>query len=417
MPRYGDQPRPRVLFQGFEADDPQYEAMARLVPTARLMPERGFAALRSTEWDIVVSKAASIDTRGHMHGLALGCERPGSVMVSSSMATQVVWGSQPSAVMDVPDDLPDPIRRLVIGELIPYLQALTARPYMLTGGSTNTFPFVLVADRQMIAGAFAHAKNRWIWALPCLPEHPELWFAAALKDWHERTPDLVPLTPGWISREAWMTGEEIAIRADLEALDIERTHLTDKLNSRELELKSAQSAATAAADSGLRRLLTGQGRPLVEVTIDALRRLKFGVEDVDEDLTPGTPKVEDLRLTDPDEPVWTNITEVRGYTAGAKLSDLQKIGRYAALFVQRTGEFPKSRWYLVNQFLGADPDTRRPPLAGAEDDIKIFAEDGGLVIDTRGLFQLVRAVEEGRIDQAAARRLLRSSTGVFQFDG
>ena len=38
---------------------------------------------------------------------------------------------------------------------------------------------------------------------------------------------------------------EIAIRADLEALDIERTHLTDKLNSRELELKSAQSAATA----------------------------------------------------------------------------------------------------------------------------------------------------------------------------
>ena len=37
--------------------------------------------------------------------------------------------------------------------------------------------------------------------------------------------------------------------------------------------------------------------------------------------------------------------------------------------------------------------------------------------DTRKLFQLVRAVEDGRIEQAAARRLLRSSTGVFQFDG
>ena len=127
--------------------------------------------------------------------------------------------------------------------------------------------------------------------------------------------------------------------------------------------------------------------------------------------------MEDLRLSDPDEPAWTNITEVKGLTGGAKLSDLQRFGRYAGLFLRRTGEFPKSRWYLVNQFLGADPDTRPPPLVGAEDDVQVFAEDGGLVIDTRELFQLVRAVEQGRIDQAAARRLLRSSTGVFQFDG
>ena len=104
----------------------------------------------------------------------------------------------------------------------------------------------------------------------------------------------------------------------------------------------------------------------MKVTIEALRQLKFGVEDVDEDLTPGTAKVEDLRLTDPDDPAWTNITEVRGYTGGAKLSDLQRIGRFAGLFLRRTGEFPKSRWYLVNQFLRADPDTRQRPLVGVE---------------------------------------------------
>jgi hypothetical protein len=118
MPRFGEQPRPRVLFQGFEDDDPEYQAMARLVPTPRVMPERGFDALRIAEWDIVVSKATSIDARANMHGLALGCEHLGLVMVSSNLATQVVWGAQPSEVMEVPDDLPDPIRRLVIGELI-----------------------------------------------------------------------------------------------------------------------------------------------------------------------------------------------------------------------------------------------------------------------------------------------------------
>ena len=67
-------------------------------------------------------------------------------------------------------------------------------------------------------------------------------------------------------------------------------------------------------------LLTEQGGQLVKVTIEALRQLKFGVEDVDEDLTPGTAKVEDLRLIRSEhDPAWTNITEVRGYTGGAKL--------------------------------------------------------------------------------------------------
>ena len=134
MPRYGEQPRPRVLFQGFEADDPQYEAMARLVPTARVMPEPGFRALRSTEWDILVSKGNSIDPRVHMHGLALGCEHLGSIKVSSDRGIKVLWGRQNGEVMDVPDDLPDPIRHMVIGELIPLLKALPARPYIMTGG-------------------------------------------------------------------------------------------------------------------------------------------------------------------------------------------------------------------------------------------------------------------------------------------
>ena len=128
----------------------------------------------------------------------------------------------------------------------------------------------------------------------------------------------------------------------------------------------------------------------------------------------GQPKVEDLRLSDPDEPGRTNITEVRGYKGGAKVSDLQRLARFAALYLRRTGALPTTRWYVVNQFLGTDPDTRRRPLAGSEDDLSVFAEDGGLVIDTRDLFHLARGVDDGGMSTAAARALLRRSAGVLQ---
>jgi hypothetical protein len=393
--------------------------MSRLVPTARLLPQRRFDTLRAAEWDIVVSKGGSIGAGSHMHGLGLGCDHLGAIDTEVGPLRVDYGGSQPSEIMEVPDGLQDSIRRLVTGELIPHLQARSVRPYLrgiMAKGSVPTMPFAVDADQHIIAGAFQHTKNRWIWALPYVPEHPELWLAAALEDWHDRTPELVPLMPGWTSREAWMTQDEIAVRADLEALDLERMRIAEKLNTRELELRSAQSAASSAADSGLRLLLTAQAEPLKKETIKALEELEFGVEDMDEKLPPGSPKVEDLRLTDPDELAWTNITEVRGYTAGAKVSDFQRIARFAGLYLQQTGAFPKSSWYLVNQFLDADPDTRQPPLLGAEDDVRVFAENGGLVIDTRELFRLVRGVQEERISPADARRMLRTATGVFKFD-
>jgi hypothetical protein len=287
---------------------------------------------------------------------------------------------------------------------------------LITGRPLGWQPFVLDPEENIIAGAFERGRDRWCWTLPYVPEHPELWFAAALEDWHEKTPQMVPLIPGWTSREEWMTQDEIAIRADLDELEMERTRIAEKLNTRELELRSAQSAASSVADSGLRRLLTAQGDALVQATIDALQKLGYEVENVDQTVDPGIAKVEDLRLRDMDDPSWTNITEVKGHAGGAKVNDLHQLGRFAELFVLRTGESPRSRWYVVNQFVQSDPDTRRAPLVGADEDVTFFAEIGGLVIDTRELFQLTRAVKDGRIGPADARRLLRTAMGVFKFD-
>ena len=433
----GAPPRPQGLFVGFTDLEPAYQAMAALVATARQLTELTMSGLRAVEWDIVVSKGVAVnEVPGHMHVLALGCRWVGSAKTDRNQYSVRYGGTQPSEVLQVADGLPDALRRLVVGELVPWLQAQTARPYLTistfqgdsrglappTGSpptpgpsGSSLMPFVQDADGNIIAGAFERYGGGWCWALPHVPDHPELWLTAALDDWHQRTPDRVPVLPGWRSRPAWTTHQEVSALADLTALRDERDQVLAGLAEREDALLSAQGAATAAADAGPRRLLAAQGSKLVDAVIDALTTLGYEVENADDaDADKGTPKVEDLRVSDPDASEWTNITEVRGYTGGAKASDLQRLGRFAVLYLQRTGALPASRWYVVNQFLNTDPDARRPPLAGGEDDLAVFAEDGGLVIDTRDLFHLAQRVESDTTSPAAARALLHHSTGVLQ---
>jgi hypothetical protein len=423
MLTFGQESHPRVLFTGFDSEnDLQYQAMSRLVPTASLMPDRGLLEVRGAEWDIVVSKAASVDARRHMHVLALGCSRVGTVSIRGAPTVVEYQGRQPSPIMEVPDDLPGGLQRLIVSELIPYLRSLSFRPYLRlrsvgsvkANGLVPTLPFVVDAEQNLIAGAFEHHKNRWCWALPYMPDHPELWFAAALEDWHQRTPQLVPMITGWNTRETWMTQKEIAIRADLEALAQERMRLIEKLSLRELELSSAQSTASAVADRGVRQLVTGKSRSLIQATMDAFRQLEFDVEDVDQHAHIGS-EMEDLRLQDPHDPSWTNITQIRGYADAAKLGDIQRLTLFAEQFSNRNGSLPTSSWYVVNQFLSTDPDLRPLPLGGSKEDVERFANNGGLILDTRELFQLVRAVDAGRLTPAEARRMLRSATGVFEF--
>jgi hypothetical protein len=50
----GEHTHPQVLFTGFKDADPAFAAMSVLVPTARLLADRGMNDLRDVDWDIVV---------------------------------------------------------------------------------------------------------------------------------------------------------------------------------------------------------------------------------------------------------------------------------------------------------------------------------------------------------------------------
>jgi hypothetical protein len=119
--------------------------------------------------------------------------------------------------------------------------------------------------------------------------------------------------------------------------------------------------------------------------------------------------------TDPDSPDWLALVEVRGYLRGAQAKDLLRIERFVQRYQRENrGEAPSARWYIVNQFLGTDPSARPDPLASNPEEVAIFAEAGGLVIDTRTLFGAVQQVRAGHVEGGDARAQLLAATGVLQ---
>lgn len=67
--------------------------------------------------------------------------------------------------------------------------------------------------------------------------------------------------------------------------------------------------------------------------------------------------LEDLEVVDGD---WNTLVEVRGYAkGGGKTQDLQRIERFVAHYVKRTGgSFPSARWYVVNHSFLLAPGSR-----------------------------------------------------------
>jgi len=131
-----NEPRhPQALFAGVTAADPEYKAMAALVQAARLLDADGMDSLRAVEWDILVSKKVGVNAPRHMHVLALGCQSVGMAKFTQRLVAVGYGGAQPSQTLDVTDDLPDALRRLVLGELVPWLQERPRRPHLTTHGS------------------------------------------------------------------------------------------------------------------------------------------------------------------------------------------------------------------------------------------------------------------------------------------
>lgn len=410
-------PHPRVLFVGWHPDEPDYLEMAELVATGRVWD--GIAAsVRWPDWDAVVARGSFIYAAKSSHPvavLAFGVTTLPAIDVHGARQP-VSYGerTQVSPEFEVNDALQEPLRELVREDLALWLRRQPKRPLMtrlsyrsamrseVTGepGHASAW-FARDPDGALISGSYVCHSGGSVWSLPFEPEHPARWLAAALQQWHEERPDAFPSQDPWQKRAHWMSRAEREATAKIDAAERELREEVARRTAQIQGLRHEFDAVSAAADLTTRRVLTATGEELVDAVSDALTSLGMVVARRGQLATATTPTGE------------TAIVQVEGCTAGASPRDLLRIARAAAAYERETGRAPERAWYVVNHFLATDPDQRPEVLAGADDSVAEFAVDGGAVIDTRELFALVRAVEDGSISTADALAALWSSGPRF----
>jgi hypothetical protein len=342
-------------------------------------------------------------------------EAYGASVVAQTMSTTV------ATEFVIAGGLPDEILSLIERDTLPLVQS-RSKNSVVGLHATMTTPhyrrppvksFLQDPDGRVIAGRFKRSASAETWFVPDGSD-PVAWLRCALGVWAETNPKFKVEATTWSEDPRWMTPDEAAALDAVSEAEAERARVLEATDRRIDELRTAYDEQRERSDTGARRLLTVQGDELVAAVREALVDLGFGCDDMDASAAPGD-KLEDLRVTDPADPEWVALVEVRGYKAGARLNDLLRLGRFVTRYALAEGRAPASTWYVVNSFLGSDPATRDVPLGSHPAEVAEFAKDGGLVIDTRDLFSLWRSVMAGETTKEQARALLKG-TGRLELD-
>jgi hypothetical protein len=250
--------------------------------------------------------------------------------------------------------------------------------------------------------------------LPSYVPNVARWLNALLPRWRQRTPHRFPLDLEWSADDEWSTTQERHAKEQVERVQNEKRAAVSEFDEQIEGLSAELRRVNLDAESGPRRMLTSQGTELVDATAQAIRDLGFDVIDADRDLdSERGQKLEDLQIREPNREEWIALVEVRGYKGGAKTSDFQRLARFAARYERETTVSPSRRWLIVNHLINEPPASRPKAFESAPEDLELFAEDGGLVIDTRDLFQVVQIVEGGFLCRETAVEALCTQTGLF----
>lgn len=255
--------------------------------------------------------------------------------------------------------------------------------------------------------------SQW-WILPAQASSQHLWLRAALAYWRAENPEEFP-SAGQSLNERWKTQAELEAESQIAVFDVETERQLKEREHGRLALVEASEAVARDAETRERRLLGAQGDDLVAAVSEALVRIGFTVTDSDAIADANkAAKREDLQITLTTEPGWIALVEVKGYSkGGAKANDLRQLAKAVGIFENKNGREPDAQWYVVNAMFKTPPDDRPIPLATQGEDVDYFANDGGLVIDTRQIFLLLKAVVSGALSEEEAQKSLVGATGIY----
>jgi hypothetical protein len=274
-------------------------------------------------------------------------------------------------------------------------------------------PFLFGPRKQPLAGSYARSDEASVWLLPEDVGDLAPWVLAALREWHALHPERFPGVTEWATDSKYRSGAEARLHAELQ----ERTEAiqaeVQKFLNEKKQIESRLSAAAEEAARYERALLTAKDEELAQAIARALRDLGFEVHDMDEKWEPGKRR-EDYRITDADDAEWIAVGEAKGFTKGMKETGLVSLGRWVAMFAAEEKSLPSAQWYIANHYLRQDPEVRPDPLATRSDVLKTFIQSDGLVVDTRALYTLLRAVQDDTALARPIRQRLREARGVLR---
>lgn len=272
-------------------------------------------------------------------------------------------------------------------------------------------PFLVGPGNLALAGIYKRQELDH-WFIPADFPDLGLWLTAAFTAWSEARPERFPGSPAWQADPLWQLPQERKLSDEQRIAD--EAHMAYQAQYEEDSRRRQEEAHQLAnkVDEAERLLLTGQGEALEEQVSLVFWSLGFVVEAMD---TPETEKArkEDFRLSLADDSEgWLCLVEVSGTKGGVTQTKLGKFNNHVERYLaHRTDGRPFNKWLVVNQHLGKDPRSRYPVFHSEVRDV--FADGGGLVIETPALFLLLSAYRAEPALQEKIRDHLIGLTGTF----
>jgi len=232
--------------------------------------------------------------------------------------------------------------------------------------------------------------------LPAEHTNEAAWVEVLVTQWAQSDKRAFPGYGDWTNSPEWMIPQEMQILSHIQALEQEKREFVINIDKQIGEFTTELALAKRTANKGRRRLITAQGKELVDEVAKALEDIGFNVVEVDSLVGEKGPKREDLRLEHLAKggEQWNAIVEVRGYArSGGTTADLLRLARFAELYKKEIGKAPDKRIYVVNGELELLPSQRQEPLASATEDLQIFSESDGVLIWSIDLFRALKATD------------------------
>lgn len=314
------------------------------------------------------------------------------------------------------NNLPETIQELVQSDLSVsieergYQYGFTHKVYKNhPSGFKQLRPFLIGPDDLILAGSYERIDGGSGWLIPADVHDPAAWFSQALLDWHRNQPSTFPAVAHWEDSEAWMTGAERAVNHELKERSDDFQRFRDEYEAHRQRLTADLEGLRVSARVGRRALLTAQDDLFQNAAFEALCALGFEVEDMDT-IWPDRERREDFRIRDADQADWMVIGDATGVAKGAKGAKLQALAGYVTKYV--LSDKPDSepgQWLIVNRLIERDPETRGDVFR--KDELEVFADAGGLAIDSAALFVLAEWADDHTSSKPNLRAHLREITG------